>query len=152
MSRFWSPRIPFSVIIQVALIPLLVLTSAVTNAQSRVWISADGNDDWSGLAASPDGSGNGPKRTFLAARTLVRLLKFSNTISPLGAIVTVKPGRYKVPSSFVLDYNDSGKSGARIIWRSEAVGKAILDGGREIKKWLPADNLLPELHMRFSIR
>lgn len=129
---------PASLVFQLSLIGLVTCVSASSQAQARVWIATNGNDNWSGLAPVPDGAGNGPKRTFVAARNLVRYLRFSTQL-PQGAIITVRPGRYKFPEGFDLEFNDSGKPGARIVWRSEVVGKAILDGGKEVTKWLPPD-------------
>lgn len=115
---------------------LSVLATGAT-AQQKIYVATNGNDAWTGLLAAPNGSGDGPKRTLEGARNLIRFLKITNQLSPQGVVVTVRPGRYKLMQSFQLDAGDSGAPGARVIYRSEVPGQAILDGGKEITKWIP---------------
>lgn len=132
-------RCPFIPSLTVASLTSCLLMSLSTgaSAQQKIYVATNGNDSWSGMLAAPNGNGDGPKRTLEGARNLIRLLKLTNQLSNKGAVVTVRPGRYKVMQPFLLEVGDSGASGARIIYRSEVPGQAILDGGKEITRWVP---------------
>lgn len=119
---------------------VFVSSAQIASSQTRIWVATNGNDSWSGLLASPNGSGDGPKLTLQGARDYVRYLKASNQLDPLGAIITVRPGRYRVWSTLTFNQADSGQSSGRVIWRSEVPGQAILDGSKDVTTWLNGGN------------
>ncbi|MBS1712892.1 MAG: right-handed parallel beta-helix repeat-containing protein [Armatimonadetes bacterium] len=115
------------------------LTIHQAQGQTLLYVAKNGNDTWSGTLAVPNGKGDGPKATLTGARDEIRKLKIGGKLSSKGAIVTVKPGRYSQLAPFVLSGPDSGASGARIIYRSEKVREAVIDGGKPVTTWLKAN-------------
>ncbi len=111
--------------------------AATATAQTMLWVSPNGDDSWSGTLSSPNGLGDGPKKTLNGAQYAIRALKLSGRLSPKGAIVTVRPGRYIMLHGFYLNGLDSGAQNAKIVWRSEVVHGAVIYGAREITSWLP---------------
>lgn len=131
LSKAWITGVFFTI---------LVSSGHLAHAQTRLWVAKNGNDSWSGTLSAPDGQGNGPKLTLEGARDAIRALKSNGQLDSMGAVVTVRNGRYKTLSTLQFDQSDSGASGARIVWRAENIGQAIIDGSQEITRWLAGGN------------
>lgn len=122
-------------VLQVLAVLATIGVPALVHPQARLYVAPNGNDAWNGLAPSPDGAGNGPKRTLFGARNLIRQMKQQNSLPPSGARVYVYPGRYQHISTFDLTAADSGTSSGTIAYISVVPGGAVLDGSRTISRW-----------------
>lgn len=125
----------------------LFVVSQVSFAQTHLYVATNGNDSWSGTLSQPNTTNtDGPKLTLYGARNAIRALKTSNTLSSLGAIVDVKPGKYYMDHTLFLNGNDSGTQVAPIIYRSSTIHQAWLEGALPVKNWVPLDaRLLPRV-------
>lgn len=96
---------------------------------SAFYVATDGND------ANP-GNRSRPFATLERARTAVREIR-NQTDGDI--LVSVAPGDYFLDGTFVLNAQDSGRSGGKNIYRGEgAAGSARLIGGEPIVGWQPA--------------
>ncbi len=115
-------------------VALLALASAA-GAQNRYFVSPEGNDAWSGTRATPDGQGDGPKRTFQGARDAVRAVIAGGRLPRGGLTVVVRPGRYSALQPLTFTAADSGTRTSRVTWRAERPGTVVLDGGARVTQW-----------------
>ena len=95
---------------------------------AEVVVAPDGND-------AGDGSPGHPFRTLSRARDAVRALKAAGTKGAIG--VRVRPGEYPLSETLALTAADSGTADAPVVYRSEALGQAVLYGGRRVGGFLP---------------
>ena len=95
------------------------------------YLSAQGNDQWSGRLAEPDKDGtDGPFATLSAARDAIRKLKQSGKLS--GPVrVWLRGGEYPIAEPVVFGPEDSWP----VTYASYPGERAILDGGKHINGW-----------------
>ncbi len=109
-------------------------------AQTHLYVSTSGKDSWSGTLPSANAANtDGPKATLGAARDTLRLMRSKGTISSKGAIVDVAPGHYYQAASLAFNSLDRPTSTGPVIYNSTVAKGAVLDGGVQIKNWLPLD-------------
>ena len=100
------------------------------------YVSPAGSDDWSGKLADPNADRtDGPFATLEKARDAVR-----NADKAKPVTVELRDGVYSLDKTIQLTEKDSGTAQARVVWRAEHTGKAILSGGVTINRWSPVTN------------
>jgi len=118
-----------------SLIPSFVLVFAMvlsTQAATTVYVSPNGNDAWSGLAAAPNaGKTDGPVATLQRARDIIRQTR-SQDDQPR---VIVADGRYPLTEPFTLAPQDSG-----VTYEAAAGARPVFSAGRAIQGFEPVDN------------
>lgn len=102
-----------------------------------LYVSHDGNDNWSGRLAAPARSGkDGPLATLEAARDAIRSLRSSRAIH--GAVqVCIRGGVYERTTAFVLESRDGGSPDARVTYGAYGREAVTLRGGRQVRDWSP---------------
>lgn len=93
-------------------------------------IATNGND------ANP-GTQEQPLATLEGARKAVRNLKKTTGLPTGGVTVWIHGGTYPLSKNFILEAEDSGSSGAPVVYRSYPGEKVILTGGRSISGFVP---------------
>ncbi|MBI5706841.1 MAG: right-handed parallel beta-helix repeat-containing protein [Armatimonadetes bacterium] len=103
---------------------------------TTIYVSPNGKDTWSGSLSAPNAQQtDGPKATLEGAKTRIRQLKQSNSLSAEGAQVLVMPGTYKLSATLGFGAADSGTAAAPIVYKSVVPRGAILDAGKTISAW-----------------
>lgn len=100
-------------------------------AEPRIYVSPDGNDEWSGTRATRDGA-NGPFATLARARDAVRTLLRDEAGGHEDVVVELAAGTYQMPEPLELSAEDSGRQSAPVVYRGAAGGEARLVGGRVV--------------------
>lgn len=105
--------------------------------QTRLYVSPNGSDAWSGSRPDANASGtDGPMRTLERARDEIRALRKERRAR--GAVtVFLRGGYYRIEQTFLLAGEDSGKRRDLVTYRSFEGEKAILTGGKAIAMWEP---------------
>jgi len=96
-----------------------------------LYVSPDGNDNWSGRLDTPNESRtDGPLATLAGARDAIRELKRTGALDqPL--TVWIRDGRYQLTEPVVFGPEDS----APVTYASYPGEEAVLDGGKKIEGW-----------------
>jgi hypothetical protein len=107
-------------------------------ATADLYISPDGNDNWSGRYPRRNAKGtDGPLATLNRARDVIRSLKAGGKFSkPI--TVMLRNGNYFLSEPFTLQPNDSGSEQKPITYMAYPGEKPILNGGRRITGWKAA--------------
>jgi hypothetical protein len=101
----------------------------------KLYVAADGSDDWSGKLKTPDAEGtDGPLASLARARDLIRELKAAEGLEQ-PVTVMVREGKYFLDETLVLDPRDSGTQECPIIYKAYPGERPILSGGRKIRGW-----------------
>ena len=98
-----------------------------------IYVSPQGNDAWSGRAASPSGN-DGPVATLDRARQISRTLKGAGPLE-----VRVIAGTYPLEKSIHFDAADSGTIDSPIVYKAD--GDVRLLGGRVVSGWTPVNDV-----------
>ncbi len=97
-----------------------------------LYVSLDGNDQWSGTLARPNADGsNGPIASLAGARDAVRRLKSQGPLTEPVRVV-VADGTYTLTEPFVLTTRDSGTEKCPITYEAAAGAKPVFTGARFI--------------------
>ncbi len=112
-------------------IALSSLVGAATQAKAAtIYVSANGNDAWSGTFAEPTADkSDGPVRTLERARDIVRKRRASAPLPTAGTAVVVRAGVYSIGQTFALDARDSGTPQTPAVFQAYPGEKVILAGG-----------------------
>ncbi|MDB6033802.1 MAG: hypothetical protein JWM16_4140 [Verrucomicrobiales bacterium] len=103
---------------------------AATAEAATLYVSPDGNDQWTGRAPKPSGK-DGPFATLPAALQAARKLKANEAVT-----IQMRGGTYSLTKPITLSAEDSGASAQTPLTISAYPGeKAILSGGRRITGW-----------------
>src|ERR1035437_7823088 len=109
------------------------------------FISADGNDKWSGRLPEPNSSRNdGPFASLARAQEAVRRLK-RECARPI--TVLIRGGIYYLEKPFVLTPLDSGSTQAPITYAAYPGETPSLSGGRVLSDWRTTENGLWEMEI-----
>ena len=104
----------------------------------QLFVSAGGDDAWSGLKPVPTRRGDdGPFATLQRARQAVRQLKAARGLTPGGVTVFLRGGLYFLDASFELSAEDSGSGGAPVVYRPYRGEEVRLIGGRRVEGFTP---------------
>ena len=102
-----------------------------------LYIAPDGDDAWSGLAASRDAGGtHGPFATLERARDEIRTWKAKGILNE-PVTVFLRKGRYELVQTFSLEAQDSGTGEKPIVYRSFPDETVLLSGGRCLTRFEP---------------
>ncbi len=112
----------------------LMLSAASTVCAAEFFVSTDGNDEWSGTIAEPDGQ-DGPFATLHRARDAAReAIRTGDT----PVTVTIREGTYYLDEPLELGPEDSGTADAPVTWQAMSGEEVVLSGGRPIDtEWEP---------------
>ncbi len=100
-----------------------IISPAYSGTQATISVSlASGND-------ANNGSATAPVKSIQRARDIVRGMTASMTGD---IVISIKNGRYYLPSTFMLGDADSGKNGHRVIYQSAPNEKASISGGTQV--------------------
>ncbi len=115
----------------------LHVTGMAENVKATFFVAPNGDDEWSGKLAEPDGMRtDGPFATLGRARDAVRELKDKRApSSPI--TVMVRGGKYYLEHSVVFGPEDSGSREFPITYKAYPGEKPVLSGGRTISGWKP---------------
>jgi len=118
--------------ISVFLLTLIILQNSVWANKTILYVSPNGNDQYSGQYAEMQ-IDDGPLATLDGARVKVRQLKASN---PKGVFeIQFRGGVYKLSETVVFDTEDSGSSDAPIVYMAYPGEKPVFSGGVSITGW-----------------
>lgn len=119
--------------VRILLVVLMLLAVAGAGrlyaADLTIYVAVTGNDAWDGLSARPAAGGHGPVKSLARARDLARSLRQAHQGQAGPVQVQLAPGRYALTEPLHLDADDSGTSGAPVVYRAEKAGTAIVSGG-----------------------
>jgi parallel beta-helix repeat protein len=105
---------------------LAVLFVSTFGASARdFYVAVNGND------ANP-GTKDKPVATLEAARDLVRQYKAIHEMPQEGITVWIREGQYYQKTPFLLNENDSGEPGSRVVWRANGEDEVRITGGINI--------------------
>ena len=110
----------------------LTTSSAVTSTRpSMLYVSTDGNDQWTGLLASPNATRtDGPKLTISAAQVAVRaqILAMSTANARRPITVQIAAGTYRLAAPLAFGPGDSGGPGAPVLYTAAQPGAVKISG------------------------
>jgi len=103
----------------------------------RVYVSMEGNDEWSGKLAQPNmEKTDGPFRTLEAARNAISMMKDKKQFPKGNVIINILEGVYELQNTFELDSVHSGMNVcSRIKYSGEKNREVRLRGGRDLVNW-----------------
>jgi hypothetical protein len=130
----------FHLLIAVLILNMLVMCRSqdpALNIGLKVYVSAIGNDSWSGKLRKPNrDKTDGPFLTLEGARNAIRKLKETNNLPTGNVIVEIQQGIYQLPVQFELEARDGGADSlSRIIYRGKRGDEIRLSGGKTLVKW-----------------
>jgi hypothetical protein len=99
-----------------------------------LFLSPDGNDQWSGRLPAPTADGtDGPLASPHAARDAARRLRAEEADGPL--TIHVASGLYRLRQTLVLGPADGGVPGAPVVWAGHGREPAVFSGGVPVTGW-----------------
>jgi hypothetical protein len=102
--------------------------------QADFHVTPNGNDQWSGKLARPNGAGrDGPFATLARARDAVRLLK--RTSSKKDFLVLIRGGVYRLDEMLVFSLEDSAPPGGNITYAAYPGEVPVLSSGAPVRNW-----------------
>lgn len=99
---------------------------ARTPARITFWVSPSGND-------GADGSRVDPFRTLVRARDAVRAARCRTGRAQ--CFVFLLGGTYRMSSTLVLDWRDSGRPGADVVWSAAPGAHPVISGAIQVRGW-----------------
>lgn len=134
-GRSWrkgSLMIDFRILLLVIVVLCLCFGSRVALART-LYVSPQGNDEWSGLQAKRSrGRSDGPLASLAGAQRAIRNLKAQGSLSePIQVVVA--DGHYTLSETVVFTPEDSGTAQCPIIFEAAPGAKPVFSGGRRIK-------------------
>ncbi|HQK95123.1 MAG TPA: right-handed parallel beta-helix repeat-containing protein [Armatimonadota bacterium] len=121
-----------------SLVPVLAqMPLAPGDPALTVYVSAQGNDEWSGMVREPRADGtDGPLASLAGARDAIRERRRRHGgPEPGGYVIEVAGGTYFLDDTFVLGPDDSGTGASPVTYRAAAGEPVIISGGRPIGDW-----------------
>ena len=112
---------------------------AAYGAQSvKLYVSAEGNDAWSGKASQPNAEkSDGPFAGIARARDEIRRMKKSGEFPAGGVTVEILGGRYELTEPIELTVEDAGTKAGPIVYRARAGDPVTICGGKTVREWTP---------------
>ncbi len=112
-----------------------------------LYVSTQGNDQWSGRRKKPNRNRtNGPVASLAGARDAIQRLKSRRTITEPVRVV-VMDGTYTLNEPFILTPQDSGTKDCPITYETAAGAKPVFSGGRVIKGFKRGQNGIWQTHI-----
>lgn len=101
----------------------------------RFYVSAAGNDAWSGKLDRPNPQNtDGPFRTLARARNAVRALKSAGRLKR-PVTVYIREGIYRLAAPLIFNPQDSGEPASPVTYSAYPGERPVLSGGMEITGW-----------------
>lgn len=120
----------------VALACLLSAPTLAFAADADLFVSPNGNDAWSGKRAEPNAAKtDGPLATPNAALSRLRALPAEVRRAGRPIVVMIRGGLYSLDEPLVFGPEDSGASGAPIVFEAYPGERPILSGGVRVTDW-----------------
>jgi hypothetical protein len=111
---------------------------AVGDEPVRLFVSPEGNDQWSGRLDRPNAAKtDGPLATIERARDEIRKIKTTKGLPQGGVTVEMLAGRYELCAPVELTADDSGTAESPIEYRARPGDVVHISGGRFIDGWKP---------------
>jgi len=105
--------------------------------KSKVFVSPQGNDDWSGRLATPNPDNtDGPVHSLAGAQRRARELRRGGAREE-GVTVELAAGHYHLSEPFVFTSDDSGTASDPAVYRAAPGAAVHLTGGVAIDDWKP---------------
>ena len=112
-----------------------------------LYVSTEGNDQWSGRLAQPNtGRTDGPVASLAGARDKVRLLKSQGEITEPVRVI-VQDGTYVLSEPFILTPEDGGTKECPISYEAAAGARPVFSGGRVITGFKRGENGIWQTHI-----
>ena len=112
-----------------------------------LYVSLDGNDNWSGTSSAPNPDRtDGPFATLARARDAIRQLKRDGRYQA-PVTVLVMDGTYYLTEPLLLDGQDSGTDQKPITYTAHHGHRPILCGGQAISGWEPHQGKILNCHL-----
>lgn len=113
---------------------IFIVAAATAGAAETIFVSAGGNNDWSGRLENPNAEAtDGPVASLAAARDAVRRLKASGVEGPIRVVIA--EGVYPITEPVVYTPHDSGAPDGPITYEAAPGAKPLVHGGRIIRGW-----------------
>lgn len=107
-------------------------------APSILYVSPNGNDAWSGTLPDPDVPGtDGPFKTILRARDVIRAMKAAGGLPQGGVQVQIRGGNYPLEQSLEFTAEDSGSAEAPVSYSAAAGEQVRIIGGKQVSNFTP---------------
>jgi hypothetical protein len=139
----------------VLLVVALSFAAVAEDNVSRLYISPDGNDEWSGRLSEPNAEkSDGPFRTIHGAQTQLRQMIRAWKTDPTAmrpVEVLIREGIYQLDAPLAFTAQDGLPSDppVTVAWAAFAGEKPVISGGRRIANWTQKGQLwiaeLPEV-------
>lgn len=101
-----------------------------------LYVSTEGDSDWSGRLPEPDSDGtDGPLPSIAAARDAIRAMREADGWEPQPICVVVRGGTYPLRRPIVFGPQDSGTADAPIVYAAHDGETPVISGGRRITGW-----------------
>jgi hypothetical protein len=101
------------------------------------YVATNGSNAWSGTLPAPNTNNtDGPWATFDHARTFIRTLNKTNTVT-----VQFRAGTYYLTATEAFASTDSGTSNAPIIYENYPGETPVISGGKTITGWAPSPTI-----------
>lgn len=134
----------------VVMLQLLVLCQPglAANPSGDLYVSPNGNDQWSGGLGEPNAQKtDGPVATIARAQERVRELKAREPNRQTPIVVLVRGGLYILDQPIVFRPEDSGTATAPVVYQAFGSERPIFSGGRRIAGW----QVTPEGHWQVTL-
>ncbi len=133
---------------------LSICVSAFSSEKSiSLFVSHDGNDQWSGKLADPNTDGSdGPFATLEKARDTIRALKKKGGALEDGVTVYLRKGEYFIEDTFTLSAEDNGSTNAPIVYQPYKNERVRITGGISIDQFKSLKNSEARKRFRPSAR
>jgi GH141 insertion domain len=115
-----------ALVVAAASVEFLAPAAARTPTRIMFWVSPNGSD-------GADGSRAHPFRTLVRARDAVRAARHRNRQAQ--CFVLLLGGTYRLPSTLVLDWRDSGRPGAYVVWSAAPGAHPVISGAIQVRGW-----------------
>ncbi len=124
----------------VTYLSLLILCLSVCANGQTLYLSPDGNDNWSGTIGRPNADkSDGPLVTLTGARDKIRKLKSAGSLNePIEVIAA--DGTYPMRQTLLLTETDSGTERFPVTYKAAAGAQPIFSGGKRITGFKPESN------------
>lgn len=120
---------------------VFAVSANAANVAETLYVSPDGNDNWTGTQPAPAPEGDdGPLATLQGARDALRRMKGLGPISEQVRVM-VRQGVYHVEEPLVFGPEDSGGPDAPIFYEAYPGETPVIHGGRAVTGWRQEGNL-----------
>jgi len=119
---------------------ILLCAAPQASAQIVLYVSPQGQTQWSGSLAEPNADrSDGPLPSVTAARDAIRARREKGQWTDEAITVYLRGGTYYLDETIVLEPRDSGMQGKPVIYTAYENENPVLSGGRLISGWREAE-------------